>query len=76
METYPTPEQRRRRFTRYFIRRLADYAIVCGFLILVNWQTTPHRWWVFWVAAGWGLHIALLGIRRLTDCDEEYDYRH
>lgn len=75
MDHTPTPEQRRKRFTRHIVRHLVDYTVVCCFLLFINWQVSPHSWWVAWVAAGWGLHIALHVIRRLTDCDEEYDYR-
>ena len=75
MENYSRSEEQRRRFDRRLVRSLVDYPVVVGFLALVNWQTSPHTWWVAWVAAGWGLHILLLIVRRLTDCDEECDYR-
>ncbi|WP_418981808.1 hypothetical protein [Alistipes sp.] len=52
METQKTYEEKRRLFGRWFTRRITTYAVVCAFLTFVNWYTTPHYWWVAWVAAG------------------------
>ena len=51
------------------------YLVVCAFLAFVNWQTSPHYWWVAWVAAGWGLNLVLSLVWYLTDCDDENNYR-
>lgn len=40
------------------------YVLVNAFLALVNWMTSPHYWWVFWVIAGWGLNLLLNIISR------------
>ena len=55
-------------------RRL--FVVVCAFLAFVNWQTSPHYWWVLWVIAGWGLNIALSLAWYLFDCDDECNYRN
>ena len=66
----------RRLFARWFIRRLTTCVVVCTFLAFVNWQTSPHYWWVLWVIAGWGLNIALSLAWYLFDCDDECNYRN
>ena len=63
-------------FARWFIRRLTTCVVVCAFLAFVNWQTSPHYWWVLWVIAGWGLNIALSLAWYLFDCDDECNYRN
>ena len=50
--------------------------VICAFLAFVNWQTSPHYWWVLWVIAGWGLNIALSLAWYLFDCDDECNYRN
>ena len=54
MELTNTSPDKRRLFGRWFARRITTYLVVCAFLAFVNWQTSPHYWWVAWVAAGWG----------------------
>ncbi len=75
MELTNTPSDKRRLFGRWFARRITTYFVVCAFLAFVNWQTSPHYWWVAWVAAGWGLNLVLSLVWRLTDCDDENNYR-
>lgn len=40
-------------------RSLVIYAVVIGFLFLVNALTDHSYWWVVWPALGWGLAIVL-----------------
>lgn len=54
MEITPARTDKRRLFARWFIRRLTTCVVVCAFLAFVNWQTSPHYWWVLWVIAGMG----------------------
>ncbi len=75
METRTSADERRLRARRHLIRRTATFAITCAFLALVNLLASPSCWWVVWVAAGWGLDIALHAVRYLTDCDEAHDCR-
>lgn len=75
MELTNNNTDRRRRFNRFFLRRTITYAVVCSFLALLNYSTTPHYWWVAWVAAGWGLNLVLSLLWYLTDCDDENNYR-
>lgn len=76
MEITSPDTDRRRLFARRFTRRLTTYIVVCAFLAFVNWHTSPHYWWVAWVAAGWGLSIVLSLVYYLFDCDDETDYRN
>lgn len=76
MEITPARTDKRRLFARWFIRRLTTCVVVCAFLAFVNWQTSPHYWWVLWVIAGWGLNIALSLAWYLFDCDDECNYRN
>lgn len=47
METIQTARNdRRARFARRFARNVITYAVICGFLTLVNALTSPHYWWV------------------------------
>lgn len=75
MELTNTSPDKRRLFGRWFARRITTYLVVCAFLAFVNWQTSPHYWWVAWVAAGWGLNLVLSLVWHLTDCDDENNYR-
>ena len=40
-------------------RSVVIYAIVIGFLFVINALTNRDYWWVVWPALGWGLAIAL-----------------
>ncbi len=76
MEINPAHTDKRRLFARWFCRRLTTYTVICAFLAFVNWQTSPHYWWVLWVIAGWGLNIVLSLVYYLFDCDDERNYRN
>lgn len=73
MEITNDNSDRQRLFRRYFTRRVTNYAVICSFLALLNYCTTPRYWWVAWVAAGWGLNLILSLVWYLTDCDDETD---
>ena len=75
MELLENTTDKRRLFARCFIRRLTTCVVICAFLAFVNWQTSPHYWWVVWVMAGWGLNLILSLAWYLTGCDEDKDYR-
>ena len=70
-----TPPRTNAAFSAAGSRRITTYLVVCAFLAFVNWQTSPHYWWVAWVAAGWGLNLVLSLVWYLTDCDDENNYR-
>lgn len=53
------------------IREWATYFVICSFLTLLNWATSPHTWWVIWVIAGWGLNLLLRLIFRKFDLDSD-----
>ena len=72
METIQTTRNdRRARFARSFARNVITYAVICAFLTLVNALTSPHYWWVAWVAGGWGLALLLPLLFHLVGCDAE-----
>lgn len=47
-----------------FYRHLAVYLIVMPLLFWVNARSAAqHGWWVQWPALGWGLGLALKGVK-------------
>jgi transcriptional regulator with XRE-family HTH domain len=46
-----------------FYVHLAQYGIIVGFLAIVNLWTSPHYFWVAWVALGWGVGVLFHGLR-------------
>jgi transcriptional regulator with XRE-family HTH domain len=46
-----------------FYLHAAQYVVIIGFLAIVNRFTTPRYLWVGWAALGWGLGLALHGLR-------------
>jgi len=56
--------------TRQYVRQLRDFyllivtaLLICGLTFVVNWLTSPHRWWFFWVVFGFGVAIAFSALR-------------
>ena len=39
--------------------------VILGFLVLINWMTTPGIWWVKWAALGIGIAWVISLIRVL-----------
>lgn len=76
MEIGKITADKRRLFGRWFTRRITTYAAICSFPTFVNRYTSPHYWWVAWVAAGWGLNLLLSLVWHLTDCDDERNYEN
>ncbi len=75
METNLKNTEKKGQFKRWMTRKGITYVTVCGFLTFVNAYTTPHRWWVLWVIAGWGLSLGLSIAYYLTDCDNSENYK-
>lgn len=48
-----------------FYGNLISYCIVIPFLFFVNWRTSPNQWWAFWPMLGWGIGLAVHGIKIL-----------
>ena len=46
-----------------FYIHLAQYGIVIAFLVVVNLIVSPRYFWAIWPALGWGIGIALHGLR-------------
>ena len=53
------------------LRELLYYVVICGFLAVVNWVTSPGTWWVLWVVGGWGLILLLQVGEWLIDRQEK-----
>jgi transcriptional regulator with XRE-family HTH domain len=45
------------RRVKAFYGHLIQYVVIVAGLAVMNWITTPHYWWVAWVAAGWGIGL-------------------
>lgn len=59
-QTSSTAEQRARRrlaAERGFYVHLITYAVVIGFLFLINALTNRSYWWFVWPALGWGIGV-------------------
>ena len=61
---------------RRFYQNLVSYAVIIGFLAVVNLMTSPGYLWFLWAAGGWGIGIAfhamdVFGKRRLFGDDWE-----
>ncbi|SFM39299.1 2TM domain-containing protein [Halopseudomonas yangmingensis] len=48
---------------RGFYRHLICWVAVILLLLAINLLVTPHRLWVLWVIAGWGIGLALHAFR-------------
>src|SRR5205807_9698738 len=46
-----------------FYMHVVQYVLIIGFLAAVNLLTYPRYLWVVWAALGWGLGLALHGLR-------------
>lgn len=46
-----------------FYRALVVYGLVMSLLLVINLIVTPGYFWVIWPALGWGLAIALKGLK-------------
>lgn len=52
-----TINSEKRHFPLYLKERMATYLVTCVFLGILNIVVTPHEWWIFWVALGWGMNL-------------------
>ncbi|NOZ14208.1 MAG: 2TM domain-containing protein [Acidobacteria bacterium] len=48
------------------IRFLFLGPVILGFLVLINWITTPGQWWVQWAALGIGIAWVVSLFRVIT----------
>ena len=46
-----------------FYMHVVQYVVVIAFLVVVNLLTSPRHLWVGWAALGWGLGLAMHGLR-------------
>ena len=69
METDANVQKAEERKTRLreLIRRSVTFAIICGYLSVVNHFTFPYPW-VLWVIGAWGISVALQWTYYMLDC--------
>jgi transcriptional regulator with XRE-family HTH domain len=41
-----------------FYHHLAMYVVIVGALFVVNYLSSPHYYWAWWAAMGWGIGVA------------------
>ena len=46
-----------------FYMHIVQYVLIVGFLVVVNLVTFPRYFWAGWAALGWGLGLAMHGLR-------------
>lgn len=71
MKTIDCATESKTRFKRRLTRETIRYVVTCLFLFFVNLYTSPHYWWVAWIAGGWGLNLLLSALFHYFDCDDE-----
>ena len=71
METTMNDKKKRQVLDANMKVQIMKYIVICTFLTVVNWLTSPHYWWVLWVIAGWGLNLIMSLITRYFIKDEE-----
>lgn len=59
MELVEEKQKMKTRFSLHVTMNIVKYIVINVFLVVVNWLTTPHYWWVLWVIAGWGVGLSL-----------------
>lgn len=59
MEMIKQEERKGKGLSAQWKINLLKYVVVCLFLAIVNYVTSPRYWWVLWVIAGWGLNLTL-----------------
>ena len=66
------------RNSKHFYKHLFTYLVVIGFLFVVDFISSPDSFWVQWPALGWGIAVALQGLRtwgRLNLFGKEWEQR-
>lgn len=53
-----------------FFNHAIVYAVVIGFLFIVNFVTSSEYLWAFWPAIGWGIALAIHGATVYLKTDE------
>ncbi len=56
-----TRARRRAKAKLDFFKHAIVYAVVIGFLFIVNFVTSAEYLWAFWPAIGWGIALAIHG---------------
>lgn len=58
-------------FDKELIYSIIVYLVVCTFLAVVNYFTSPYPW-VLWVIGGWGLSLILKTLKRVFHQENSY----
>ncbi|MBO6552507.1 MAG: 2TM domain-containing protein [Roseitalea sp.] len=63
-QTEEYQQARRRAEAKYgFFKHAGVYAAVMALLVVINMVTSPQAFWFIWPLVGWGLAVALHGVR-------------
>lgn len=53
-----------------FFNHAIVYAVVIGFLFIINFATSSEHLWAFWPAIGWGIALAIHGATVYLQTDQ------
>ena len=59
MEATVNSNKKNNSFPAQLKMNILRYIVICSFLAVVNYVTTPHYWWVLWVISGWVINLIL-----------------
>ena len=59
MEATVNSNKKNNSFPAQLKMNILRYIVICSFLAVVNYVTSPYYRWVLWVIAGWGINLGL-----------------
>ena len=54
-----TQARRRVKEKKRFYTHLSTYLVMGAFFFILNFLTSPGRWWFYWPMLGWGIGVAM-----------------
>jgi hypothetical protein len=54
--------ERRIEELRRFYSHLLTYCMVNAGIFIINYLSSPHHWWFFWILFGWGIGLLCHGL--------------
>ena len=63
-----------------FFEHLSTYLGMAAFFFLLNFFTSPGRWWFYWPIFGWGIgvlahYISVFGVPGVGQLDDDWEKR-
>lgn len=63
-----------------FYSHLSTYLVVGAFFLILNYLTSPGRWWFYWPMLGWGIGLAFhyldaFGVPGVGGLDNDWEER-